>query len=238
MALATTLAIEVAKEIRDAFEKVNSTFRLDWGCLISLLSQLPQNYECIRRLASEIVKTVQKMNKLYTEKKDVFESSPDLQESLSDLRQYVHFEIIYESASYLEKKIYNEYPREMIDVYRRCGQLIPPISERKRDKFKVAFYSFWRREEIQRLIFELKNHIDNCYKQFTVSDCEIPDSFSPTNYSFSCYLQFALRRQSIKFPICWTLSRGYMLMTDICTISSQVHLAPNYFSSCIHSLLH
>ena len=167
--------------------------------MILLLSQLPQNYECIRRLASEIVKTVQKMNKLYTEKKDIFESSPELQGSLSDLRQYVHFEIIYESASYLEKKIYNEYPREMIDVYRRCGQLIPPISERKRDKFKVAF---WRREEIQRLIFELKNHIDNCYKQFTVSDCEIPDSFPPTNYSFSCYRQFALRRQSIKFPTC------------------------------------
>ncbi len=142
------------------------------------------------------------MNRLYTENKDVFESSPDLQESLSDLRQYVHFKIIYEFAPYFAVKFDNKYTREMIDVYRRCRQLIPPISERKRDKFKIAFYSFWRREEMQKLILELKNHIDNCYKQFTVRDCKVPDSFSLTKYYFSYYLQFALKQQSIKFLLC------------------------------------
>ncbi|KJA25618.1 hypothetical protein HYPSUDRAFT_409334 [Hypholoma sublateritium FD-334 SS-4] len=170
MALATTLVIvafatalkdiiEVARDIRDAFEK------------------LPQNYESIRNLASEIVKTVQKMKRLYTEKKDVLESSPELQESLSDLRQ------------------------EMIDVYRRCGRLLPPISERKRDKFKIAFYSFWRREEIQRLISELKNHIDNCYKQFTVRDEGVLIRFVRSETILCSYFpQFASKLQLIKLP--------------------------------------
>lgn len=44
------------------------------------------------------------MNGLYTEKKDVLESSPELQESLSDLRQYVDFEFIYNSAMYFSEK--------------------------------------------------------------------------------------------------------------------------------------
>lgn len=58
--------------------------------------------------------------------------------------------------------------REMTLVHNECARLIPPRSEKIRDKFKIAFYSFWNRKQVEDLVLVLKSHIDCCHKDFLV----------------------------------------------------------------------
>ena len=58
--------------------------------------------------------------------------------------------------------------REMTLVRNECSRLIPPVSERMRDKFRIAFYSFWNRKKVEDLVLELKSRIDSCYRDFSV----------------------------------------------------------------------
>jgi tetratricopeptide (TPR) repeat protein len=56
----------------------------------------------------------------------------------------------------------------MKSVYEQCARLIPPASERKRDKYKMAFYLFWNREKVEKLLLELRDHVDRYSHDFHV----------------------------------------------------------------------
>lgn len=49
-----------------------------------------------------------------------------------------------------------------------CARLTPPVSQKLRNKFKIAFYSFWNRKKVEDLVLGLKSHIDSCYRDFSV----------------------------------------------------------------------
>ncbi len=53
-------------------------------------------------------------------------------------------------------------------VHDECLRLIPPASETMRDKFKIAFHSFWNRKKVEDLVSGLKSRIDSCYRDFLV----------------------------------------------------------------------
>lgn len=125
--------------------------------------QLPQNFRNILTLSKEILRCAERMKNIYEEKKDIFDRTPDLQESLYELYQYVS--IVMSSCNIRSYKVC----REMRLVHNRCKRLIPPSTEKRRDKFKLAFYSFLNRDKVATLVVELKDHIDGLYKQFVVS---------------------------------------------------------------------
>ncbi len=58
--------------------------------------------------------------------------------------------------------------REMVIVRNECARLILPTSEKKKEKFKIIFYSFWNRNKVENMVLGLKAHIDNCYRDFSV----------------------------------------------------------------------
>ncbi|KAF8183203.1 hypothetical protein BJ912DRAFT_558430 [Pholiota molesta] len=106
------------------------------------LSKRPQNYRNAQKLADEVLKTLYGIEEIYQEHKQTFDKSKSLKKAITDLQI------------------------EMRSVYEQCARLIPPVSERKRDKYKMAFYSFWNREKVENLLLELRVHVDRCSHDF------------------------------------------------------------------------
>ena len=57
---------------------------------------------------------------------------------------------------------------EMNSVKDQCAKLLPPLSEKTRDRFKIAFYAFRDGEKVMSLISDLKDRIDRRYNHFLV----------------------------------------------------------------------
>ncbi|KAF9480556.1 hypothetical protein BDN70DRAFT_931580 [Pholiota conissans] len=105
-------------------------------------SKYPQSYKSAQKLAKSILVTVEQLKEIYEEKKAVIDGKSSLKRALDDLHG------------------------EMKHVYEECMRLLPPVSIRKRDKFKIAFYSFWRRKEVERSITGLNEDVIECISRF------------------------------------------------------------------------
>ncbi|KAF9480565.1 hypothetical protein BDN70DRAFT_920418 [Pholiota conissans] len=106
-------------------------------------SKHPQNYKNAQRLSKSILVTLEELNEIYEEKKAVVDKKPSLKRSIHDLLE------------------------DMKYVHQECMRLLPPVSKRKRDKFKIAFYSFWNRERVERLIADLNDRVNERLAKFT-----------------------------------------------------------------------
>ncbi|KAF9480582.1 hypothetical protein BDN70DRAFT_992580 [Pholiota conissans] len=105
-------------------------------------SKYPHNFRNARRLAEEVLKILRGMEEIYQENRDVLDKAKALKKAVGDLQV------------------------EMKSAHEQCIRLIPPTSERKRDRFKVAFYAFWRRKKIEDLLSDLRENVDRCSQQF------------------------------------------------------------------------
>ncbi|KAF8182021.1 hypothetical protein BJ912DRAFT_928727 [Pholiota molesta] len=164
-------------------------------------SKLPQNYQNAQKLAKLVSKTLQEMQDIYQEKQVIFDGSPHLTKTINDLRA------------------------EMKLTCEKCAHLIPPRSERKRDRFKIAFYSFWSREEVEGLISELYDHVDRCSQQFIVLD------YLMCNPVSSSYPASAPKRSS------WKFTTPSIMRSDIPTVLLQFkhhHHWPQQFRQSRH----
>ncbi|KAF9480569.1 hypothetical protein BDN70DRAFT_603031 [Pholiota conissans] len=106
-------------------------------------SKQPRNYVNAQRLAKSTIETLEELHEIYEEKKIVIEGKKHLKHSIENLLL------------------------EIKSVHKQCIRLIPPVSERKHDKFKIAFYSFWHRNEVEQLISDLNEHVNRCLSKFT-----------------------------------------------------------------------
>ncbi|KAF9477790.1 hypothetical protein BDN70DRAFT_880725 [Pholiota conissans] len=107
-------------------------------------SKLPRNFRHARNLAEEVLTTLEEMREIYDDNTNVFERAKHLKKAINNLRM------------------------QMKTVHEQCVRLMPPVSDKKRDKIIIAFYIFRNRERMETLISELKNHVDRCSQQFLV----------------------------------------------------------------------
>ncbi|KAF8174062.1 hypothetical protein BJ912DRAFT_991026 [Pholiota molesta] len=105
-------------------------------------SKLPQNYRNANRLAEEVLETLHGMEQIYEEHEETFNKNESLKKAIKKLQE------------------------EMKSAHEQCACLLPPVSERKRDRFKIAWYSFWRRGKVEERLSELKSCVDRCSQQF------------------------------------------------------------------------
>ncbi|KAF9480568.1 hypothetical protein BDN70DRAFT_992568 [Pholiota conissans] len=106
-------------------------------------SKRPQNYKNAYKLAQSMLETLEELQEIYEENRAVMDGKKHLRRSIDNLL------------------------REIKSVYEQCIRLLPPMSERRRDKFRIAFYSFFRREKVERLLIDLNEHVDKCLLKFT-----------------------------------------------------------------------
>ncbi|KAF9477945.1 hypothetical protein BDN70DRAFT_896097 [Pholiota conissans] len=106
-------------------------------------SKRPQNYRNAQKLAISMLETLEELQEIYTENKAVIDGKKHLQRSIDNLL------------------------REIKSVHEQCTRLIPPEAEKKRDRFKIAFYSFWNRKKVEQLIYTLNEDVNACLSKFS-----------------------------------------------------------------------
>ncbi|KAF9471259.1 hypothetical protein BDN70DRAFT_888349 [Pholiota conissans] len=105
-------------------------------------SKRPQNYKNAYKLAQSTLETLEELQEMYEENRAVRDGKKHLRRSIDNLL------------------------RDVKSVYEQCIRLLPPVSERRRDKFRIAVYSFFHREKVERLLIDLNEHVNKCLLKF------------------------------------------------------------------------